>query len=131
MAGAFSGRPGWEGNNGGVSPVPGSPRGLEAQGRGGGQAAVAGESGAGENRGEALPRREALTDTANLAFLGSNVVSGSAKALVLPVRHATMLGRRAKQLTTTPPHPPLKKALHHSFCVLLAVCLLVLPFVLR
>ena len=67
------------------------------------QSALTGESEAVEKLGDALPQREALTDTANLAFLGSNVVSGSAKALVLAVGNDTMLGRMAKELNTKPP----------------------------
>ena len=74
------------------------------------QSALTGESEAVEKLGDALPQREALTDTANLAFLGSNVVSGSAKALVLAVGNDTMLGRMAKELNTKPPkRPPLRR----------------------
>ena len=53
------------------------------------QSALTGESEAVEKLGAPLPQRGPLTDTANLAFLGSSVVSGSARAVVLAVGNDT------------------------------------------
>ena len=94
------------------------------------QSALTGESEAVEKLGDALPQREALTDTANLAFLGSNVVSGSAKALVLAVGNDTMLGRMAKELNTKPPKTTFEKGVNSVSWVLIRFTLLMVPVVL-
>ena len=94
------------------------------------QSALTGESEAVEKLGDALPQREALTDTANLAFLGSNVVSGSAKALVLAVGNDTMLGRMAKELNTKPPKTTFEKGVNSVSWVLIRFMLLMVPVVL-
>ena len=94
------------------------------------QSALTGESEAVEKLGDALPQREALTDTANLAFLGSNVVSGSAKALVLAVGNDTMLGRMAKELNTKPPKTTFEKGVNSVSWVLIRFMLLMVPVVI-
>ena len=94
------------------------------------QSALTGESEAVEKLGDALSQREALTDTANLAFLGSNVVSGSAKALVLAVGNDTMLGRMAKELNTKPPKTTFEKGVNSVSWVLIRFMLLMVPVVL-
>ena len=94
------------------------------------QSALTGESEAVEKLGDAFPQREALTDTANLAFLGSNVVSGSAKALVLAVGNDTMLGRMAKELNTKPPKTTFEKGVNSVSWVLIRFMLLMVPVVL-
>ena len=94
------------------------------------QSALTGESEAVEKLEDALPQREALTDTANLAFLGSNVVSGSAKALVLAVGNDTMLGRMAKELNTKPPKTTFEKGVNSVSWVLIRFMLLMVPVVL-
>ena len=94
------------------------------------QSALTGESEAVEKLGDALPQREALTDTANLVFLGSNVVSGSAKALVLAVGNDTMLGRMAKELNTKPPKTTFEKGVNSVSWVLIRFMLLMVPVVL-
>lgn len=94
------------------------------------QSALTGESEAVEKLGDTFPQREALTDTANLAFLGSNVVSGSAKALVLAVGNDTMLGRMAKELNTKPPKTTFEKGVNSVSWVLIRFMLLMVPVVL-
>ena len=94
------------------------------------QSALTGESEAVEKLGDALSQREALTNTANLAFLGSNVVSGSAKALVLAVGNDTMLGRMAKELNTKPPKTTFEKGVNSVSWVLIRFMLLMVPVVL-
>ena len=74
------------------------------------QSALTGESEAVEKLGTAVRQRGALTDTENLAFMGSNVVSGSAKAVVIAVGNGTMLGMMAKNLNEKPQRPPLRRA---------------------
>ena len=94
------------------------------------QSALTGESEAVEKLGTAVSQKAALTDTANLAFLGSNVVSGSAKALVLAVGNDTMLGRMAKELNTKPPKTTFEKGVNSVFWVLIRFMLLMVPVVL-
>lgn len=94
------------------------------------QSALTGESKAVEKLGTAVSQKAALTDTANLAFLGSNVVSGSAKALVLAVGNDTMLGRMAKELNTKPPKTTFEKGVNSVSWVLIRFMLLMVPVVL-
>ena len=94
------------------------------------QSALTGESEAVEKLGAAVSQKAALTDTANLAFLGSNVVSGSAKALVLAVGNDTMLGRMAKELNTKPPKTTFEKGVNSVSWVLIRFMLLMVPVVL-
>ncbi len=94
------------------------------------QSALTGESEAVEKLGTAVSQKAALTDTANLAFLGSNVVSGSAKALVLAVGNNTMLGRMAKELNTKPPKTTFEKGVNSVSWVLIRFMLLMVPVVL-
>lgn len=94
------------------------------------QSALTGESEAVEKLGTAVSQKAALTDTANLAFLGSTVVSGSAKALVLAVGNDTMLGRMAKELNTKPPKTTFEKGVNSVSWVLIRFMLLMVPVVL-
>lgn len=94
------------------------------------QSALTGESEAVEKLGTAVSQKAALTDTANLAFWGSNVVSGSAKALVLAVGNNTMLGRMAKELNTKPPKTTFEKGVNSVSWVLIRFMLLMVPVVL-
>ena len=94
------------------------------------QSALTGESEAVEKLGTDVSQKAALTDTANLAFLGSNVVSGSAKALVLAVGNDTMLGRMAKELNTKPPKTTFEKGVNSVSWVLIRFMLLMVPVVL-
>ena len=94
------------------------------------QSALTGESEAVEKLGTDVSQKAALTDTANLAFLGSNVVSDSAKALVLAVGNNTMLGRMAKELNTKPPKTTFEKGVNSVSWVLIRFMLLMVPVVL-
>ena len=73
------------------------------------QSALTGESEPVEKSGGPAAADGALTDTPNLAFLGSNVISGSATAVVLSVGSDTMLGALARQVDESRPRPPLRK----------------------
>lgn len=66
------------------------------------QSALTGESEPVEKLGERCEQTSALTDTPNLAFMGSTVVSGSAKAIVIAVGNETMIGTVAKELNGKP-----------------------------
>ena len=95
------------------------------------QSALTGESEAGGEAGRCLPPAARPRRTRhNLAFLGSNVVSGSAKALVLAVGNDTMLGGMAKELNTKPPKTTFEKGVNSVSWVLIRFMLLMVPVVL-
>jgi Mg2+-importing ATPase len=64
------------------------------------QSALSGESEPVEKTVDLKPNCQGLSDRSNLAFLGSTVVSGSAKALVIAVGNDTMYGSIASKSTT-------------------------------
>ena len=72
----------------------------------------------------------ALTDAANLAFMGSNVVSGSAKAVAVGVGNSTMLGAMAKNLNEKPPKTTFEKGVNSVSWVLIRFMLIMVPVVL-
>lgn len=110
--------------------IPADVRILEARDLFVSQSALTGESEPVEKRGAPAARRDALTDTENLAFLGSNVVSGSAKALVIAVGNDTMLGVMAKDLDAKPPKTTFEKGVNAVSWVLIRFMLMMVPAVL-
>ena len=73
---------------------------------------------------------EALTDLGNLAFMGSNVISGSAKALVIATGNDTMLGAMAKDLNEKPPKTTFEKGVNAVSWILIRFMLIMVPVVL-
>ena len=73
------------------------------------QSALTGESEPVEKCGGPAAAGGALPDAPNLAFLGSNVISGSATAVVLAVGGDTMLGALARQVDEKPPKTTFEK----------------------
>lgn len=94
------------------------------------QSALTGESQAVEKLSDPVEQRGALTDTENLAFMGSNVVSGSAKAIVIAVGNDTMLGVMAKELNTKPEKTTFEKGVNAVSWVLIRFMLVMVPVVL-
>ncbi len=94
------------------------------------QSALTGESEPVEKRAALDSRKEALTDTENLAFMGSNVISGSAKAIVIAVGNDTMLGAMAKNLNEKPPKTTFEKGVNSVSWVLIRFMLIMVPVVL-
>lgn len=80
--------------------VPGDVRFLSAKDAFLAQAALTGESNPVEKFAQ-LPQREAeaITDLANIGFMGSNMVSGSARAVLLATGNDTYFGSMAQSLT--------------------------------
>lgn len=72
----------------------------------------------------------ALTDLPNLAFMGSTVISGSAKAVVLSVGNGTLLGSMAKTLNEKPPKTTFEKGVNAVSWVLIRFMLIMVPVVL-
>ena len=63
------------------------------------QAALTGESNPVEKFSESKDEEKTLTDLANIGFMGSNVVSGSATAIILTTGNNTYFGSMAKTLS--------------------------------
>ena len=74
--------------------------------------------------------RDTLTDTENLAFMGSNVVSGSATAVAVAVGNGTMLGNMAGSLNGEAPKTAFEKGVNSVSWVLIRFMLIMVPVVL-
>lgn len=94
------------------------------------QSALTGESEPVEKTGEPEKADRALTDRKNLAFMGSNVVSGSATALAAAVGSDTLVGEMAKKLEEKPPKTSFEKGIHSVSWVLIRFMLVMVPVVL-
>ncbi len=94
------------------------------------QSALTGESEPVEKLGERCEQTSALTDTPNLAFMGSTVVSGSAKAIVIAVGNETMIGTVAKELNGKPQKTGFEKGVNSVSWVLIRFMLVMVPVVL-
>ena len=94
------------------------------------QSAMTGESEPVEK--QALPFRgtASLTDVPDLAFMGSNVVSGSARAVAVAVGNSTMLGSMAGELSVKPPRTSFEKGINSVSWVLIRFMLVMVPAVL-
>ncbi len=94
------------------------------------QSALTGESEPVEKYGGTVEGRGPLTDTGNLAFMGSNVVSGSATAMAVAVGNDTMLGLMAKDLDAKPAKTTFEKGVNAVSWVLIRFMLVMVPVVL-
>jgi len=79
--------------------IPGDVRFLSAKDAFIAQAALTGESAPVEKFSSLRGEGESLTDLSNLGFMGSNMVSGSAEAVVLTTGNETYFGSMAKSLS--------------------------------
>lgn len=93
------------------------------------QSALTGESEPVEKNGEASQNRCLLTDTPNIVFAGSTVISGSAKAIVVVVGNETIIGEVAKELNTKPPKSSFEKGVNSVSWVLIRFMLIMVPVV--
>lgn len=94
------------------------------------QSALTGESQPVEKYGAPVSEQNSLTEISNLAFMGSTVISGSSKAVVVATGNDTMLGRIAKSLTEKPPKTSFEKGVNSVSWVLLRFMLVMVPIVL-
>ena len=72
---------------------------------------------------------DAVTDYSNLAFMGSNVISGSASGVVIAVGNDTMLGEMAKSLSDKPAQTSFEKGVNSVSWVLIRFMLIMVPVV--
>lgn len=94
------------------------------------QSALTGESEPVEKTACSGVARDTLTDTENLAFMGSNVVSGSATAVAVAVGNGTMLGNMAGSLNGEAPKTAFEKGVNSVSWVLIRFMLIMAPVVL-
>ena len=94
------------------------------------QSALTGESEPVEKTACSGGARDTLTDTENLAFMGSNVVSGSATAVAIAVGNGTMLGNMAGSLNGEAPKTAFEKGVNSVSWVLIRFMLIMVPVVL-
>lgn len=94
------------------------------------QSALTGESEPVEKTACSGVARDTLTDTENLAFMGSNVVSGSATAVAVAVGNGTMLGNMAGSLNGEAPKTAFEKGVNSVSWVLISFMLIMAPVVL-
>lgn len=94
------------------------------------QSALTGESEPVEKTACSGGARDTLTDTENLAFMGSNVVSGSATAVAVAVGNGTMLGNMAGSLNGEAPKTAFEKGVNSVSWVLIRFMLIMAPVVL-
>ncbi len=94
------------------------------------QSALTGESEPVEKTACSGGARDSLTDTENLAFMGSNVVSGSATAVAVAVGNGTMLGNMAGSLNGEAPKTAFEKGVNSVSWVLIRFMLIMAPVVL-
>lgn len=94
------------------------------------QSSLTGESEPVEKFADVISKPCAVTDTANIAFLGSNVISGSAVAVVISVGNDTLLGSMTKNLNEKPPKTTFEKGVNSVSWVLIRFMLIMVPVVL-
>lgn len=94
------------------------------------QASLTGESEPVEKHPDCYVSDVSLTEFTNLAFMGSNVISGSARAIVVAVGNDTILGSIARELTKKPPKTSFEKGVNSVSWVLIRFMLIMVPIVL-
>lgn len=71
-----------------------------------------------------------ITEKPNLAFMGSNVISGTAVGVAVAVGNDTLLGEMAKALNSKPPKTSFEKGVNSVSWVLIRFMLVMVPVVL-
>ncbi len=95
------------------------------------QASLTGESEPVEKISNAIAGRHTNPlDLNNLAFMGCNVISGSATALILAVGNDTMLGAISKQIQAKKPPTSFEKGVNSVSWILIRFMLVMVPIVL-
>jgi Mg2+-importing ATPase len=95
------------------------------------QSALTGESVAIEKTSYGAASEErALTEIANLAFMGTNVVSGSASGVVVAVGDDTIFGEMAKRISDKPVQTSFEKGVNSVSWLLIRFMLVMVPIVL-
>lgn len=77
-----------------------------------------------------LEEFHSITDAPNLAFMGSNVISGTAVCVVVAVGNGTMFGTTAKSVSKAPVQTSFEKGVNAVSWVLIRFMLVMVPLVL-
>ncbi len=110
--------------------IPADLRILEAKDLFISQSALTGESEPVEKCGAPARQKKTLAEMENLAFMGSNVISGRAKAIVIAVGNDTLLGETAGNLNQKPPKTTFEKGVNAVSWILIRFMLTMVPVVL-
>ena len=95
------------------------------------QASLTGESEPVEKLDLATDEKDdSITESVNLAFMGSNVISGSAYGVVIATGDATIFGEMAKSVTEDSTKTTFEKGVNSVSWVLIRFMLVMVPFVL-
>lgn len=94
------------------------------------QSALTGESEPIEKTSESHQKCDAITECANLAFMGTNVISGSADGVVVTVGDDTLFGEMAKSVNEKPVETSFEKGVNSVSWVLIRFMLIMVPIVL-
>lgn len=110
--------------------IPADIRILEAKSFFVSQASLTGESEPVEKEAKAIQEKEAtLTDYSNIAFMGSNVISGSATGVVIAVGDKTIFGSMTAALATEAVETSFTKGVNAVSWVLIRFMLIMVPIV--
>lgn len=110
--------------------LPADVRIIAAKGLFVSQSALTGESEPVEKAPHVAKNAHSLTECANLAFMGSNVVSGSGTGIVLAAGGGTMFGSIAKTLASKPPKTEFERGMSRVSWLLIKFMLAMVPVVL-
>lgn len=94
------------------------------------QSALTGESEPVEKTSGKATKIRSVTDCENLAFMGSNVISGSGEGLVVSVGNDTVFGSIARTLNNKPPKTSFETGLSKVSWLLIRFMLVMVPVVL-
>lgn len=94
------------------------------------QSALTGESEPVEKLPDCICPEGDLAAVTNLAYMGTNVISGSARAVVVAVGDDTMFGTMARELTQKPAKTSFEKGVNSISWVLIRFMLIMVPIVL-
>ena len=93
------------------------------------QSSLTGESEPVEKTAEMNLHRDSTTDYSNLAFMGSNVISGTASAVVVGVGDGTLFGSMASSVSETSVETSFTKGVNAVSWVLIRFMLVMVPLV--
>ena len=104
--------------------IPADARILEAKDLFISQASLTGESGPVEKFAKTYQEKNlSITNYNNILFMGSNVISGSATAVVIGVGNNTLFGSIASSVSTTPMETNFTKGVNSVSWILIRLCI--------
>ena len=109
--------------------IPGDVRFIEAKDLFIDQSQLTGESNPVEKFAGPDPEGDTLTDIDNIGFMGSNIVSGSAKGVILATGNRTYFGSMAKSLSTYKDKSSFEENLASVSRLLISFMVVMVPFI--